>query len=98
MCGQITNFLSPFCYNNYILDMKELLFNAVSRSPKVGLPISEKLGVRHSDSESAKLGVRMSDSQSILKIKSPKVSGVTGVKGQPGPLTNKRPSRRSAEA
>src|SRR6218665_574035 len=38
---------------------------AVSRSPKVGLPISEKLGIRHSDSESAKLGVRMSDSQSI---------------------------------
>jgi len=28
---------------------------AVSRSPKVGLPISEKLGVRMSDSESAKL-------------------------------------------
>ena len=31
----------------------------MSRSPKVGLPISEKLGVRHSDSESAKLGVRI---------------------------------------
>jgi len=45
----------------------------VSKSPKVGLPISEKLGVRHSNSESAKLEVRMSDSQSIYKARSPKV-------------------------
>ena len=37
---------------------------AVSRSPKVGLPISEKLVVQHSDSESAKLGVRHSNSES----------------------------------
>jgi len=42
-----------------------VFYMAVSRSPKVGLPISEKLRVRKSDSESAKLGVRMSDSKSI---------------------------------
>jgi len=50
-----------------------IYYMAVSRSPKVGLPILEKLGVRYSDSESAKLGVRMSDSESIWKTRRLKV-------------------------
>src|SRR6218665_1645240 len=67
----ISFFLSLFFITNCVLYFYTdgpVNIMAVSRSPKVGLPISEKLGVRHSASESAKLGVRMSNSQQSEKL------------------------------
>ena len=53
-----------------LISLRRLLRECVG---DFSMPLSEKLGVRHSDSESAKLGIRMSDSQSIWKTRSPQV-------------------------